>query len=152
MTDSDAPTRLRLPDRALGDRAGGTPVPLRQARHGTVLVLLGGTLTAADAEFVRALAAHRAALAAWDGRLLLVVASAGAPTAATLDDLQPALPVLVDVDGAVAAAAEVTAPALVITDQYGEAYVRESITADRLWPTIESVEQWLRFLAIRCAG
>jgi hypothetical protein len=152
MIESDAPARLRLPDRALSDGAGGTPVPLRQARHGTVLVLLGAALTAGDAGFVRALAAHRAALAAWDGRVLLIVADASAPATAALDGLQSALPVLVDVDGAVAAAAQVTAPALVITDQYGEAYARESITADHPWPTIESVEQWLRFLAIRCAG
>ena len=82
MTESDAPARLRLPDRTLSDGAGGTPVPLRQARHGTVLVLLGAALTTGDAGFVRALAAHRAALAAWDGRVLLIVADASAPATA----------------------------------------------------------------------
>ena len=156
MTESDAPARLRLPDRALPDRAGGAPVPLRQARQGTVLVLLGSPLEPRDAEFVQALAAHREALRAWDGRVLLIVAEAEASLAAwlaaSLAASQPPLAVLVDADRAVAAPADVTPPALVITDQYGEAYFRDSITAGRAWPTVASIEQWLRFLAIRCAG
>jgi hypothetical protein len=152
MTESDAPARLRLPDRALPVRADGAPVPLRQARHGTVLVLLGSSLESRDLAFVQALATHREALRAWDGRVLLIATDAHVPETAWPGEPPPALPVLVDVDGSVAAAADVKTPALVITDQYGEVYLRESITPERAWPTVESIEQWLRFLAIRCAG
>ena len=152
MTENDAPARLRLPDRALPDRSGGAPVSLRRARHGTVIVLLGSSLEPADAEFVHTLAERREALLAWDGRVLLVLADANAPVAAAMDDLRISLPVLLDAEHAVANAADVRPPALVITDQYGEAYLRDSITADRAWPTVDSIEQWLRFLAIRCAG
>ena len=156
MSESDAPARLRLPDRLLPDRAGGAPLPLRQARQGTVLVLLGPRVEPRDTRFVRALAAHREALRAWDGRVLLVIADADGPAAAAFEASPSApqhpLAVAVDVDRAVAAAAEVTPPALVVTDQYGEVYFRESIAPGAAWPSVESVEQWLRFLAIRCAG
>ncbi len=152
MMESDAPVRLRLPDRALPDRADGTLVPLRRARHGTVLVLLGPSLEPRDLAFVQALAAQREALRAWDGRVLLIVADARVPDTASLGALQPALSVLVDADRSVAMAADVQPPALVVTDQYGEVYFRESVTPERGWPTVASVEQWLRFLAIRCAG
>ena len=152
MTENDAPARLRLPDRALPERAGGGAVSLRQGRHGTVIVLLGSSLEVVDAEFVRTLAERREALHAWDGRVLLLIADVDAPVAGALDDLRLSLPVLLDVESAVASAADVRPPALVITDQYGEAYLRESITADRPWPTVDSIEQWLRYLSIRCAG
>ena len=152
MTESDAPARLRIPDRALPDRASGAPVPLRLPRHGTVLVLLGASPGPRDVAFVGALAAHGEALRAWDGRVLLVVADARDADVVGPAELRPPLAVIVDADRSVEAAADVRAPALVVTDQYGEAYDRESIGADGAWPTVESVEQWLRFLAIRCAG
>ena len=152
MSESDAPARLRLPDRVLPDRAGGPSAPLRQARHGTVLVLLGSSVTRDDRAFLQALTAHHEALRAWDGRVLLIAADVEASMTAALDALRLPFPVLLDAEKEIATAADVRPPALVITDQYGEAYVRQSITAERPWPTGESIEQWLRFLAIRCAG
>jgi hypothetical protein len=111
-----------------------------------VLVLLDGAPDARDAAFLDALAAHEAELRAWDGRVLLVVREAPPVPASA------AFPVLLDPTGSVAAAAGVDAPALLVSDQWGELYLTRSRDAGEGWPAVAELEQWLRFLAIRCAG
>ena len=160
-SDDEPPRRARLPDVALPPLGGGAPVPLRAARRGTVLVLLGDAVRERDAAYLRALADARVALEGWDGRVLAVAAGDAEGLAArfgerfaerlTTGDGRP-VPVLVDAGGAVAAAAGVGVPALVGTDQWGEVHAAVSAAGDAAWLPVEKVEQWLRFLAIRCAG
>ncbi|MDF1504407.1 hypothetical protein, partial [Roseisolibacter sp. H3M3-2] len=82
-----------------------------------------------------------------DGRALVVV-----PPADAARGLPGGLPVLVDDRGRVAAAAGVAAPALVVTDQWGEVWHAESVAAGGAWPDPAEVDRWLGYLSIRCAG
>ncbi len=159
MTDLDpdaAPRRARLPDAALPPLAGGPPVPLRANRRAAVLVLLGGAPDAGGAEYLRALADAEPALAGWDGRVLVVVsgpdAAADAAFGAAFGALRLPFPVLADAAGTVAAGAAVAPPAVVVVDQWGEVHWSAAVGPDRGWPAPAELEQWLRFLAVRCAG
>ena len=146
MTDPDAPRRPRLPDVALAPRGGGDVVPLRARRQGTVLVLLGPAPSPEDAAALGALADAGEALRGWDGRVLVLLPDADAAPPDT------PFPVLVDPEGRVAAAAGVAPPALVVADQWGEVHDARAVGEGRPWPSPADVEEWLRFLAIRCAG
>ncbi len=155
MSEADPQDRPRLPDLSLPDvslGADGATVPLRLRRHGTVLVLLGATIHASDGAVLDTWREQQEALAAWDGRVLVVVPDALAPAVNALQASTSPFPVVLDEAGAIAAAAGVAAPALVITDQWGEVHASRSITPDAPWMETAEVEQWLRFLAIRCAG
>lgn len=151
MTDhpDPAPPRRRLPDVALPTATGGAPVPLRARRRGTVLVLLPPEVGARERAYLAALADAEEELRGWDGRVLVVLASQaeaealGAPAS---------LPVVVDREGVVAAAAEVRSPAVIVVDQWGEAHVAAPVDERSGWLATGELEQWLRFLSIRCAG
>ncbi len=167
MTDLDldaAPRRARLPDAALPPLAGGPPVPLRANRHAAVVVLLDGAPDARGAEYLRALADAEPALAGWDGRVLVVVSGPDAAAAAAADGaadgafgaafgaLRLPFPVVGDAAGSVAAGAVVAPPAVVVADQWGEVHWSAAVGPGREWPAPAELEQWLRFLAVRCAG
>jgi hypothetical protein len=151
VPDPDTTPRRRLPDAALPPLAGGPLVPLRVPRHSAALVLLGGALGPAERDFLAQLAADGASVTGWDGRVLVVVSGAAAGTAAVPDKGEP-FTVLADPAGTVAAAAGVTPPALVVADQWGEVHWHAPAGDGRPWPPVREVEQWARFLAIRCAG
>lgn len=144
--------RLRLPELALPALAGGAGTALRARRQGTVLALLRAPLAARDAAWVRDFAAREAELREWDGRALVVLecASGDADAIASLGAVAPAVPVLADAHGALARAAGVAAPALVITDQYGEVYASREATEG--WMPLDEIVAWLKYLSIRCAG
>ena len=167
MTDADAPGRARLPDVALGPLAGvgeagkdGGAVSLRERRHGTALVLVGATLTAAGADYLAALAAAAPALHGWDGRVLVVAgASAGDTGGITGDGIAPPLaalhlpfPVVADPEGIIARVARVSPPAVVVVDQWGEVRDAREVTDAQPWMPPAELEQWMRFLSIQCAG
>ena len=152
MTDTDdPPPRRRIPDLALAPLAGGEPVPLRARRQGTVLVLLGGAPDESAAGYLRRLAAAEPSLRGWDGRVLVVVDGEAAAARPALDALALPFPVLVDVKRAVAAAAGVAAPALVVADQWGDVHATHATPGDP-WLDPREVEQWLQWMSIRCAG
>ncbi len=148
-TDDDEPRRARIPDLALPPLAGGAPVPLRMRRTGTVLVLLAAAPRPGDAAWLASLVDAEPALRGWDGRVVVVV-----PPEAAVPALLAAghvLPVVVDDTGRVARAAGVAAPALVVTDQWGEVHAAVSANGAP-WMPASQLEQWVRFLAVRCAG
>jgi hypothetical protein len=60
--------------------------------------------------------------------------------------------VLEDPRGTVAAAAGVVAPALVVADQWGEVHAAAPAGPQQPWLAVEEVEEWLRFMAVRCGG
>jgi hypothetical protein len=60
-------------------------------------------------------------------------------------------PVVVDGSGAIARAADVAPPALVVTDQWGEVHAAAAVGGAPWMPPAE-IERWVRWLAIRCAG
>jgi hypothetical protein len=132
-----------------------------------VLALFDGAPTAADAAFLRALAGAAAAVGDWDARVLVVVgrdpagrpadgpADPGAsadPAAGAFAALALTVPVLADPGGRLATAAGVVAPALVVADQWGEVHWAAAAGDAGAWPPVTEVEQWARYLAIRCAG
>lgn len=151
MTDPDA-GRARLPDLSLPSLTAAEPVPVRAHRRGTVLVLLGATLRPGDGDYLRALAAHEEALRGWDGRVLVVVPDRDAERGSAIGGLALPFPVVVDESAKVARAAGVEAPALVVADHWGEVHVAERVADDRAWMEPGEVEQWLRMIAVRCAG
>lgn len=136
--------RPRLPDLSLPPAGDGAPVPVRAHRRGTVLVLAASASDEGLEAYLAALAAHEGEFAGWDGRVLIIVADAGAAPAT-------GFPVLVDARGRLAEAAGVSAPAVVVADQWGEVHAAEPATDGR-WLAPVEVEQWLRMIAIRCAG
>ena len=142
--------RPRLPELALPAAGGGASAPLRARRQGTVLALLPAPVAARDAAWARDFAAREAELREWDGRALVVLEGPAADAAAALGATPLGVPVLADADGALARAAGVTAPALVITDQYGEVYA--SAEAVQGWMPHDDIVAWLKYLSIRCAG
>lgn len=153
MAVADLPSRPRLPEHPLPGAGGGAPVPLRAHRRGTVLALLGPAPSADDLAYLRALAAAEPALAAWDGRVVVVVPDDAAAHAVAA--LALPFPTAVDAAGRVADAAGAAAPALVVADQWGEVHEAAAATdagGARAWPDPADVEEWLRFLAVRCAG
>ena len=154
MTDAETTRRPRLPDAALPPLGGGAAVPLRLPRHGAVLVVLDGDAAPDDAAlgYLRQLAGAGETLGGWDGRVLVVVGGDGGAARPSLDGLGLPFPVLADPGRTVAAAAGVTAPALVLTDQWGEAHVATPVGAGGAWMAVGEVEKWLQFFAIRCAG
>lgn len=155
MSD-DALPRPRLPDVALPAADGGAPIALRAHRRATVLVLLPAAVDAATRAYAGALAAAEPDLAGWDGRVVLVApdaAAAAAITGAAIDGgASAALPVALDPDGRVAAAARTAPPALVVADQWGEVYAAVRADGEAGWLPPDEVEQWLRFLSVRCGG
>lgn len=142
-TMSDVP-RPRLPDIALPPAGGGAPVPVRAHRRGTVLVLVASAADEGLDAYLAALAAHDGALRDWDGRVLVVIVEGVAPPAT-------GFPVLADARGRLAEAAGVVVPAVVVADQWGEVHAAEPAAGGR-WLASAEVEQWLRMIAIRCAG
>lgn len=152
MSDTDRPaSRARLPDLALPPVDGGAPVPLRMARQGALLVLLDAAPTPEVTRWLGELAAAEPTFRGWDGRVLVVVGTAaGDPAAdarAALAALALPFPVLSDARGTVAAVAGIAAPGVVVADQWGE--VHAAVAGPM---PVREVEEWLRFLAIRCAG
>jgi len=157
MTDPDSTTRPRLPDTPLPPLAGGAAVPLRAHRQATVLVLLPSRPDTADVAYLRSLGAAEPALRGWDGRVVAVLAGGAsteelAAARATLDPLALPFPVAADASGTVARAAGVTPPALVVCDQWGEVYAALPVGPERPWLPVGEVEEWLRFLSVRCGG
>jgi hypothetical protein len=156
MDDFHTPVRRpRLPDvalPALPALASGARVPLRAPRRASVLVLLDDTPEERDLAYVRELAEAERALADWDGRVLVVVGGPATAMAHALTALALPFPVLVDAEGHVATGAATAAPAIVVTDQWGEIHVRAPVGPDRPWLAVAELEKWLRYLAIRCAG
>ena len=142
--------RPRLPDVGLPALGGGAGAPLRERRQGTVLALLGAPVEPRDVEWVRGFAADEASMREWDGRALVVLEGDDAAAAAALAALALPVPVLRDRACALARAAGVTAPALVVTDQYGEVYASKE--AANGWMPLDEIVAWLKYLSIRCAS
>ena len=150
MSDAElTPRRSRLPNVSLPPLGGGAAVPLRAPRHGTVLVLLGADAAERDAAYLRALADAGPSLAEWDGRVLVIVEGDDAPRPA-LAALGVPFPVLLDREGAVARAAGVAAPAVVVLDQWGDVHAAEPAAGE--WLAVSELVGWLRLMAIRCGG
>ena len=146
------PARPRLPDVTLPPLAGsgGDSAPVRARRQGTVLALLHAPIRERDAAYLRDLGARAAELAEWDGRVIAVVSGDGADAAPSLAPLALPFPVVTDARASIAAAAGVTAPALVVADQWGEVHVAKPATDE--WLAIGDVVDWLKYMSIRCAG
>jgi hypothetical protein len=118
-----------------------------------VLVLLAVAVAERDRAYLRALAEAEPALRGWDGRVLVVVAAGNASAVASeLAALELPFPVLADPTAVVAAAAGVEPPALVVSDQWGEVHASVRAADPTGWLPPTEVEQWLRFIAVRCGG
>ena len=147
------PSRPRLPDVTLPPLAGAgaiTGAAVRARRQGTVVALLRAPVRDRDAAYLRELAARASELGDWDGRVLAVVSGDPSNAAQSLERLALPFPIVADANEALAAAAGVAAPALVVADQWGE--VHAAAAAAEEWLAIGDVVDWLKYMSIRCAG
>ncbi len=137
----------RLPALTLSgdDRA---PVRLRDPARGSPVILLPPDSPAeAFVSYAESLAAAGDRLRDWYGRPLLVIGEGdGSPLR------PPHLPVLADREGALrfrcGAGGEIGA--LVVADRWGQIYLLAATDrADEL-PTIDALEEWVKYLATQC--
>lgn len=121
-------TGARLPSMTVRDEVTGRIFGLRVIRRESVaLALLHPPGCAACDAYRRALADALAAFADWDGRAVVTTGTAE-----------------------VADALDVTIPAVIIADRYGQVYhVATAEDADGLLDARE-LEEWLRFLGTQC--
>jgi peroxiredoxin len=141
----------RLPDVKLASAPGGSPTPLRPpGRVSPVLVLVDGAECEACRAWLGRLAAASADIGEWDGRVVVVVPASPDQAIRIADDAAKHFTVLTDPDRAVAARLGISAPALVIADQYGEIHHAASAGAPHAFPEPADVVDWLRYLAIQC--
>jgi peroxiredoxin len=141
----------RLPDVKLASAPGGSPTPLRSpGRVSPVLVLVDGADCDACHAWLHRLAAASADIAEWDGRVIIVVPAPPDQAIRIADDATKSFTILADLDRTLAACLGISAPALVIADQYGEIHHAAPAGDAHYLPDPADVVDWLRYLAIQC--
>lgn len=141
----------RLPDLRLASAPGGSPVPIRPpGRVSPVLLLADGAECGACRAWLRSLAASSADVADWDGRVIVVVPTSPDHAVRIADDAAPPITILADPDRMLAARLGISAPALVIADQYGEIHHAAPAGDDHDLPEPTEIVSWLRYLAVQC--
>ena len=139
----------RLPDLRLAPAAGGNAVPVRaHGRISTVLLLRHTRDCLACDEYAELLASRGADIADWDGRVLVVVteSEAGGPISSGTSTL----PAVIDQGDRLTNALNAQAPALAVTDRWGEIHLMENAGTEHRFPSADEVVSWLRYLAIQC--
>ena len=112
-------------------------------RRGPLLVLVHGGDCAACAAFVARLEHAEESLRDWDGYPIVVREG---PRSGGSD----ALPSLLDAERRLAAALAVSAPSVIVADQWGEIHQRYEAGEEHRFPSIPELVEWMRFLAIQC--
>jgi len=141
----------RLPDVKLPSAPGGSPMPLRPpGRVSPVLVLVDGVECEPCRAWLGRLAAASADIGEWDGCVVVVVPASPDRAIRIADDAAKHFTVLADPDHAVAARLGISAPALVIADQYGEIHHAAPAGGAHVFPDPADVVDWLRYLAVQC--
>lgn len=137
MSRSDLinPPRM-VPDITLADLAG-TPRRVRAARDHSVLLVLVHDACGECGAWVGKLSAERSELAAWKGEVKVV---ASRPAEHPFEGL-------LDAEGRLASGLGVSAPAVVVADQWGG--IHEAAEGHAFIP-IESAVEWIRHLATEC--
>ncbi|MBX6363500.1 MAG: hypothetical protein IRZ00_06500 [Gemmatimonadetes bacterium] len=136
---------LRLPSAPTG-----APVALRRwGREATVLIRLDAVDCAACRDYLRELDRHRADLALWDGRVVVVVPGTVEDATRLKAELGLGLIVAADPDGRSPLPAAL-APAWLVADRYGQVYHAEAVGPAHGLPEPREVEEWLKFLATQC--
>ena len=140
----------RLPDVKLPAAPGGSPTPLRPiGRISPVLVLVDDAECDACRAWLHRLGAASADIAEWDGRVIVVV-PASPDRARIAGDAAKHFSVLADPDQALVARLGISAPAVVIADQYGEIHHAAPGGDGHDLPEPAEVIGWLRYLAVQC--
>jgi hypothetical protein len=144
------PTR-RIPDLRLAPVAGGSAVPVRaRGRMSTVLLLRHHADCLACDEYTELLASRGADISDWDGRVLVVVAESDVEGLLFETPAFPTFPTVIDQGNRLANALNAQAPALAVTDRWGEIHLMENAGAEHRFPSADEVVSWLRYLAIQC--
>ncbi len=126
-----------LPDISLPD-ATGAPRRLRASGDRSVLLILVHDGCEECEGWVAGLGGQRGEIETWKGKATIVSTAAGGGDP---------FPRLVDAEGRLASSVGVTAPAVVIADQWGE--IHEAAEGHAFLP-IESTVEWIRSLATQC--
>jgi peroxiredoxin len=141
----------RLPDVKLASAPGGLPTPLRPpGRVSPVLGLVDGADCDACRAWLHRLAAVSANIGEWDGRVIVVVPAPLDQAIQIADDATKSFTILADPDRTLAARLGISAPALVIADQYGEIHHAAPAGEAHHLPDPAEVVDWLRYLSIQC--
>lgn len=134
----------------LASAPAGAPVELRRwAREATVLLRLDDVDCARCREYLRELDRHRAELALWDGRVVVVVPGSLEDAARLKEELGLGLTVVADPDGR-APLAGARGPAWLVADRFGQVYQAEEVGAGHGLPEPRELEEWLKYLATQC--
>ena len=130
---------------------GGGTVALRHGgRHATALVVVHHAACEGCRRYVAQVAAAADDLAAWDGRVVVLVPGRLAEAAALDSGVEPARAVKVAPIDASHAAALVEGAGVVIADRYGHVYDVTSAGEGHALPAPRELEEWLKFLATQC--
>lgn len=141
----------RLPDVKLPAAPGGLPTPLRPpGRISPVVVLVDDAGCDACRAWLHRLAAASADIGEWDGRVILVVPAPPDQAIRITDDATKHFTILADPDRTLAARLGISAPAVVIADQYGEIHHAAPAGDAHDFPEPSEVVGWLRYLAVQC--
>jgi peroxiredoxin len=141
----------RLPDVKLPAAPGGSPTPLRPpGRISPVLVLADDAECDACRAWLHRLAAAADDIGEWDGRVVVVVPASPARAIGVADDAAKHFTILADLDRTLAARLGISAPAVIIADQYGEIHHASQAGDAHDFPEPAAVVGWLRYLAVQC--
>jgi peroxiredoxin len=141
----------RLPDVTLAAVPGGAPEPLRpRGRTAPLVVAVHAADCAECLAYLRALAEESEEIAAWDGRVRVVVPASPEAAAAVRDALSPAFAVLADPERVLEARTGIEGAAVIVADQYGEIHDVRGAGAGHDLPSPAEVAGWARYLAVQC--
>jgi hypothetical protein len=145
LTVADFLPYLELPS------PGGGRVALRHGgRHATAVVVVHDATCDACRRYVAQVGAAADDLAAWDGRVVVLVPGSLGDAAAFTSALELAPAVKVVATDADDAAALVEGAGVLIADRYGHVYDVTTAGNGHALPAPRELEEWLKFLATQC--
>jgi hypothetical protein len=137
-----------LPYLVLPSAPAGLGVSLRRrGREATVLVQVHAATCPDCRRYLTELAAAAVDLAAWDGRVVVLVPGPLDAASALLAQLPVPFVVLSDADGRSPLA---HGTAVVVADRYGHVYFVSEAGDGHALPAPRELEEWLKFLATQC--
>lgn len=138
----------RLPHISLPPADGGKDVPVIWRRTGPILLFLHAEECAPCREYAASVAEELVPIQEWDGRPLIVVA--GGTEAAAHYPIDSGIPVLYDSANRLGEKLGVSAPAVVVADQWGEVYESHPAGEGHDFLAPDELVGWAQTIATKC--